>query len=89
MLGSAPELLLEPNPGTVARVVKGADLVTSPEVDDFDVRYVHGYGKVANVEAEMVFLEDLSRNLHWKIFRGISVRPLGAKTAAGPEAAMR
>ena len=61
--------------------------VTFPDVHEFDVRYVHGYGKVANVEAGMVFLEDRSRLLHWKIFRGISVRPLGAKTAGGPEAA--
>ena len=61
--------------------------VTFPDVDDFDVRYVHGYGKVANVEAGMVFLEDRSGILHWKIFRGISVRPLGANTAGGREAA--
>ena len=61
--------------------------VTFPEVDEFDVRYVHGYGKVANVEAGMVFQEDLSGLVHWKIFRGISVRPLGAKTAGGREAA--
>ena len=61
--------------------------VTFPDVDEFDVRYVHGYGKVANVEAGMVFLEDRSGLLHWKIFRGISVRPLGAKTAGGREAA--
>ena len=44
------------------------------------------YGKVANVEAGMAFLEDRSRILHWKIFRGISVRPLGAKTGTGREA---
>ena len=61
--------------------------MTFPDVDEFDVRYVHGYGKVANVEAGMVFLEDRSRMLNWKIFRGISVRPLGAKTAGGREAA--
>ena len=61
--------------------------VTFPDVDDFDVRNVHGYGKVANVEAGMVFLEDRSGILHWKIFRGISVRPLGARTAGGQEAA--
>ena len=61
--------------------------VTFPDVGEFDVRYVHGYGKVANVEAGMVFLEDRSGLLHWKIFRGISVRPLGAKTAGGREAA--
>ena len=61
--------------------------VTFPDVDEFDVRYVHGYGKVANVEAGMVFLEDRSGLLHWKIFWGISVRPLGAKTAGGREAA--
>ena len=35
----------------------------------------------------MVFLEDRSGLLHWKIFRRISVRPLGAKTAGGREAA--
>ena len=34
----------------------------------------------------MVFLEDRSGILHWKIFRGISVLPLGAKTATGREA---
>ena len=56
---------------------------TFPDVDEFDVRYVHGYGKVANVEAGVVFLEDRSGLLHWKIFRGISVRPLGAKIAGG------
>ena len=61
--------------------------VTFPDVDELDVRYVHGYGKVANVEAGMVFLEDRSGMLHWKIVRGISVRPLGAKTAGGREAA--
>ena len=55
--------------------------VTFPGVDEFDVRYLHGYGKVANVEAGMVFLEDRSG------LRGISVRPLGAKTAGGREAA--
>ena len=61
--------------------------LTFPDVDDFDVRYVHWYGNVANVEAGMVFLEDWSGILHWKMFRGISVRPLSAKTAAGREAA--
>ena len=61
--------------------------MTFPDVDDFAVRYVHGYGKVANVEAGMVFLEDRSGMLHWKILRGISVRPLGAKTAGGREPA--
>ena len=74
-------------PGDRGAAVEGADLVTFPHVDDFDVRYVHGYGKVDNVEAGMVFLEDWSGILHWKTFRGISVRPLGAKTAAGWEAA--
>ena len=34
----------------------------------------------------MVFSEDRSGILHWKIFRGILVRPLGAKTAIGREA---
>ena len=68
---------------------EGADLgeVTFPDVDDLDLRYVHVYGKVANVEAGMVFLEDRFGILHWKILRGISVRPLGAKTAGGREAA--
>ena len=61
--------------------------VTFPDVDEFDVRYVHWYGKAANVEAGMVFLEDRSGMLHWKIFPGLSVRPLGAKTAGGQEAA--
>ena len=76
-------------PGDHGAAGEGADLgeVTFPDVDDFDVRYVHGYGKVANVEAGMVFLEDRSGFLHWKIFWGISVRPLGAKTAGGREAA--
>ena len=60
--------------------------MTFPEVGDFDVQYVHGYGKVANVEAGMVFLEDRSGILHWKIFRGITVRPFGAKTGTGREA---
>ena len=31
----------------------------------------------------MVFLEDRDGNLHWKIFRGISLQPLGAKTGGG------
>ena len=35
----------------------------------------------------MVFLEDRSGMLHWKVFPGLSVRPLGAKTAGGREAA--
>ena len=35
----------------------------------------------------MVFPEDRSGLLRWKIFRGISVRPLGATTAGGREAA--
>ena len=35
----------------------------------------------------MVFLEDRSGILRWKIFGGISVRPLGAKTGTGREAA--
>ena len=48
---------------------------------------MHGYGKVANVEAGMVFLDDHFRILNWKIFRGILVRPLGAKTGSGWEAA--
>ena len=73
-------------PGDSGAAGEGADLVTFPEVGDFHVRYVHGYGKVANVEAGMVFLEDRSRILHWKIFRGISVLPLGAKTASRREA---
>ena len=70
-------------PGDRGAAGEGADSgeVTFPDVDDFDVRYVHGYGKVANVEAGMVFLEDRSGILHWKIFRGISVRPLGANLA--------
>ena len=73
-------------PGDRGVAGEGTDLVTFPDVGDFDVRYVHGYGKVANVEAEMVLLEDRSGILHWKIFRGISVRPLGAKTTTGGEA---
>ena len=43
--------------------------VTFPDVDEFHVRYVHGYGKVANVETGTVFLEDRSGLLHWKIWR--------------------
>ena len=62
---------------------EAADLVTFPEVGDFDVRCVHGYGKVANVEAGMVFLEDRAGILHGKIFQGMLVRPLGAKTDGG------
>ena len=58
-------------------------MVTFPEVGDFDFRYVHGYGKVAISEAGMVFLEDRAGILHRKIFCGISVRPLGAKTGGG------
>ena len=73
-------------PGDSGAASEGADSVTFPEVGDFDVRYVHGYGKVADVEAGMVFLDDRSGILHWKIFRGISVRPLGAKTGTGQEA---
>ena len=67
---------------------EGAYLVTFPEVGDFDAWYVHGYGKckVANVETGVVCLEDRSGILHWKIFRGISVGPLGAKTGTGREA---
>ena len=57
--------------------------LTFPEVGDFDVRFVHGYGKVANVESGMVFLEDRARILQWKIWRGVSLRPLGAKTGIG------
>ena len=85
MLGSAPELVLEPNPGDNGAAGEAAHLVTFPEVGDFDVRYVHRYGKVANVEAGMVFLEDRSGIPHWKIFRGISLGPLGAKTGGGSE----
>ena len=73
-------------PGDSGAAGEGAGLVTFPEVADFNLRYVHGYGKVANVEAGMVFLEDRSAILHWKILRGISVRPLGAKTATRREA---
>ena len=61
-------------------------MVTFPEVGDFDVRCVHGYGKVANVGAGMVFLEDRAGVLDRKIFRGISVWPvwpLVAKTGGG------
>ena len=73
-------------PGDSGAASESANLVTFPEVGDFDVRYVHGYGKVANMEAGMVFLEDRCRILHSKVFRGILVRPLGAKTATGREA---
>ena len=57
-----------------------AGVVTFPEVGDVDVRFVHGHGKVANVEAELVVSEDRVGILHWKISRGVSVRPFGAKT---------
>ena len=50
-------------PGDSGAAGEAADLVTFPELGDFNVRYVHGYGKVANVEAGMVFLEDCSRLL--------------------------
>ena len=70
-------------PGASCAAAEAADWVMFPDVGDFAVRYVHGYGKVANVEARMVFLEDRAGILHWKIFRGISVRPLGAKAGAG------
>ena len=73
-------------PGDRGPAGEGADLVAFPDVDDFDFRYVHGYGNVAIAEAGMVFLEDRSRILHSKIFRGISVRPLRAKTATRREA---
>ena len=42
-------------PGDCGAAGEGANLVMFPDVDDFDVPYVHGYGKVANVEAGMVF----------------------------------
>ena len=38
--------------------------LTFPGVADFDVRFVHGSGRVANVEAGMVFLENRARILH-------------------------
>ena len=57
--------------------------VTFPEVGDFDVPFVHGCGKVANMDAGMVFLKDRVGILHWKIYRGVLVRPLGAKTGGG------
>ena len=47
-----------------------AGVVMFSEVGDFDVRFVHWYGKVASVEAGMLFLEDRAGILHWKIFRG-------------------
>ena len=51
-------------PGDSGAPGEAADLVTFPEVGGFDVQYVHGYGKVANVEAGMVFLEDRAGILH-------------------------
>ena len=80
--GFAAETGPAPQPG-ISGATEASDLVPFPEVVDFDVRYVHGYGKVANVEAGMVFLEDCVGILHWKIFRGMSVRPLDAKTGGG------
>ena len=70
-------------PGASGVGDEAAGVVTFPEVGDFDVRFVHRYGKVANVEARMVFLEDRAGILPLKIFRGISVRPWGAKTGGG------
>ena len=54
-----------------------------PDVGYFDDQYVHGYGKVANVEAGLVFLDDRAGLIHWKVYGGIWVRPLGAKTGSG------
>ena len=79
MLGLEPELVLEPS----GAAGEAGDLGMFPEVGDFDVQYVHRYGKVANVEAGMVFLADCAGILRWTIFRGISLRPLGAKTGGG------
>ena len=73
-------------PGDSGAAGEGAHLVTFPEVGDFDIRYVHGYGKVANVEAGMVFLGDGSVILHWNIFRVILLQPLDAKTGTGRRA---
>ena len=74
-------------PGESSAAGEGADWVTFREVHDFNVRYVHGHGKVTTVQARVVFLQDRSGILHWKIFLGISVRPFGAKTGTGREAA--
>ena len=98
-VNSLPFVLVDPGPangsagfgaraGAAAQpgaggAAKAADVLTFLEIGDFVVRYVHGYGKVANMEAGMVFLEDRAGILHWKIFRGVSVRPLGAKTGGG------
>ena len=70
-------------PGATGAADEAASLVTFPYICDVVVRYVPGYGTVPNVEAGKVFMEDRARILHWKIFRGISVRPLGAKTVVG------
>ena len=72
-------------PGDSVAAGEGAHLMTFPEVGDFHIRYVHVYGKVVDVEAGMVFLVHRCEILHWKIFRGISVRPLRAKTRTGRE----
>ena len=82
--GSGAAVGAEPRDSGVAG--EGAYLVTFLEVGDFDVRYVHWCGRGANVVAGMVFLKDRSGILHCKTFRGILVRPLGAKTATGQEA---
>ena len=66
---------------------EGADLLTFPELGDFDVRYVHGYGKVANVAAgSNGFFGGSFWDPPLEDFRGIFVRPLGAKTGPGREA---
>ena len=72
--------------GDSGAAVEGADLVTLPENGDLDVRHVHGYGKVANVEAGMVFLGGSFWDPPLGDLQGISVRPLGAKTSTGRKA---
>ena len=55
----------------------------SPEVGDFDDRFVDGYGNVANVEAKMVFLGDRAGIVQWNIYWSVPVRPMGSKTGGG------
>ena len=70
-----------PQPGA-SGAPEATDLVTLRK-SVISIRYVHGYGKVANMEAGMLFLEDRVGILHWKILRGMSRQPLGAKTVGG------
>ena len=54
---------------------EAAVVVSFPEVGDFDVQYVHGYGKVANVEAGACF---------WRIVLGSSIGRSSGAFRCGP-----